>query len=98
MAKTRRDKAKEAELLVANDLAACRDSLGGAKVSVKTPFDRNVVTQFEAMETLLDYGMAHLGLNEGEEHKISHPVVMTEPPANLATSRACKLFFFFCSN
>ena len=48
-------------------------------------------------ETLLDYGFAHLGLNEIATSNISdtnlvgcvpHPIVMTEPPLNPNSSRA----------
>ncbi len=68
---------------------AAAPSLG--RLHLKTPFDRNVVTQMDSMETVLDYGLAHLGLNEGgEAGRVPHPVVITEPPANPSTSRARK--------
>ncbi len=82
---------------------AAAPSLG--RLHLKTPFDRNVVTQMDSMETVLDYGLAHLGLNEGgEAGRVPHPVVITEPPANPSTSRARKFehclaikSFFRCS-
>ena len=52
---------------------------------MKTPFDRQIVTQFESMEILLDHSLAHMGLG-GED--IGHPVVMTEPVANPNPCRA----------
>ena len=62
-------------------------------MNLKTPFDRNVVTQFEHQETLLDYGFAHLGLDS--EGEVNHPVVMTEPLGNPNTCRACKYTEYF---
>jgi actin-related protein 5 len=44
---------------VANDIM----NIEAVRFNLKTPFDRNVVTQFEHQETLLDYGFAHLGID-----------------------------------
>jgi len=44
---------------VANDII----NIEAVRFNLKTPFDRNVVTQFEHQETLLDYGFAHLGID-----------------------------------
>ena len=38
-------------------------NIEAVRFNLKTPFDRNVVTQFEHQETLLDYGFAHLGID-----------------------------------
>ena len=81
LAKTRKEKGKESELLVGNDIS----NIEAVRFNLKTPFDRNVVTQFETQETLLDYGFAHLGLND--ESSIDFPIVMTEP---LANPNACR--------
>ncbi len=92
LAKTRRERrgkaARESELLVGNDLLSSEAASSLGRLNLRTPFDRNVVTQLGAMETLLDYGLAHLGLDEGG--RVAHPIVMTEAPANPSTSRACK--------
>jgi actin-related protein 5 len=68
---------------VANDIP----NLEAVRFNLKTPFDRNIVTQFEHEEVLLDYGFHHLGL---DDQAIGHPIVMSEAPANAASSRACK--------
>ena len=86
MVKTRKEKGKESELHVANDIP----NIEAVRYSLKTPFDRNVVTQFEHEETMLDYGFYHLGIHN--DNKINHSVIMSEPPANPASSRACKSF------
>lgn len=81
LTKTRREKGKPSELLVANDIL----NLEAVRFSLKTPFDRNIVTQFETQETLLDYGFAHLGVEDLQ----THPVVITEALGNPNASRGC---------
>jgi len=81
MVKTRKEKGKESELHVANDIP----NIETVRYSLKTPFDRNIITQFEHEEIMLDYGFHHLGI---EEESINHPLVMTEAPANPKSSRA----------
>ena len=80
MVKTRKEKGKEAELHVANDIP----NLEAVRYSLKTPFDRNIVTQFELEEIMLDYGFHHLGI---EDTSISYPIVMSEAFANPQSSR-----------
>ncbi len=46
-------------LQVGNDII----NIEAVRFNLKTPFDRNVVTQFEHQETMLDYGFAHLGID-----------------------------------
>lgn len=65
---------------VANDIP----NLEAVRYSLKTPFDRNIVTQFELEEIIMDYGFHHLGI---EDSAISYPVVMTEAFANPQSSR-----------
>ncbi len=84
MVKTRKEKGKESELYVANDIP----NIEAVRFNLKTPFDRNVVTQFDHEETCLDYGFYHLGIDSGEA--IAHPILMTEAPANPSASRSCK--------
>ena len=62
------------------------------RYSLKTPFDRNIVTQFEHEEIMLDYGFHHLGI---EEESINHPLVITEALANPKSSRACTYEIMF---
>ena len=56
------------------------------RLNLRTQFDHGVVTHFEAQETLLDYSLTHLGVNTAD--RVRHPVVVSEPLANLNTSRA----------
>jgi actin-related protein 5 len=64
-------------------MSVCETFLG----IIKRFFDRNVVTQFEHEETMLDYGFYHLGINS-EDQKVNHPIVMSEAPANPISSRS----------
>ncbi|KAL3684199.1 hypothetical protein R1sor_002221 [Riccia sorocarpa] len=50
------------------------------RAAVRTPFDGNVVYQYETMESILDYGFERMGI-EGDG-QIDHPVLMTECPCN----------------
>ena len=59
LAKTRREKGKESELLVGNDIV----NIEVVRQALRSPFDRDVVTHFEAQEALLDYGFSHLGID-----------------------------------
>lgn len=46
------------------------------RFQLKTQFDKNVVTHFEAQEQVFDYIFSHLGIdNEGS---VPHPIAMTE--------------------
>ncbi|KAL2636158.1 hypothetical protein R1flu_007637 [Riccia fluitans] len=55
------------------------------RAAVRTPFDGNVVYQYETMESILDYGFERMGI-EGD-NQIDHPVLMTECPCNPAYCR-----------
>ncbi|TRY79138.1 hypothetical protein TCAL_09044 [Tigriopus californicus] len=76
MARTRKEKGKESELWVANDIL----NIEAVRFNLKTPFDRNVVTQYETQEVLLDYAFHHLGIQSAEG--VAHPILMTEPVGN----------------
>ena len=78
LTKTRREKGKDSELLVANDII----NIEAFRFNLKTPFDKNVIVQMEVAETLFDYTFAHLGLNNNGEGGIGHPIVLTEPVGN----------------
>lgn len=59
-----------------------------SRFQLKTQFDKNVVTHFEAQEQVLDYIFSHLGIdNEGS---VPHPIVMTEAFVTPNYSRQCK--------
>ncbi len=81
MVKTRKEKGKDSELHVANDIP----NIEAVRYSLKTPFDRNVITQFEHEETILDYGFHHLGI---EDEAIEYPLIMSEAPACPKSCRA----------
>ena len=81
--RTRKEKGKSGtELLVANDIA----NVEAVRFNLKTPFDRNVVTQGDYQETILDYAFHHLGLS-GDDG-VNRPVVVTEAFANPNSSRS----------
>ncbi|XP_076859117.1 actin-related protein 5 [Brachyhypopomus gauderio] len=61
---------------VGNDIA----HLEPLRWLLKTPFDRNVVVNFEIQELLLDYIFIHLGIET--EGNVQHPLVLTEAPCN----------------
>ncbi|THU66814.1 hypothetical protein C4D60_Mb05t18160 [Musa balbisiana] len=54
------------------------------RTSFRSPFDNNVVYQFEIMEYVLDYGFERLGANL----QVDHPILMTECICNPLSSRS----------
>ncbi|CAO3678210.1 unnamed protein product [Rhizopus stolonifer] len=72
--------------LNANVLAVGMDALAdpAAKSGARSPFDSNVVCDFEKMESILDYIFLVLGINTT---RINHPIVMTETICNPQYSR-----------
>ncbi|OAD08703.1 hypothetical protein MUCCIDRAFT_188150 [Mucor lusitanicus CBS 277.49] len=60
-------------------LAVGMDALAdpAAKSNARSPFDSNIVCDFEKMEHILDYIFVVLGINT---HTVNHPIVLTEPP------------------
>ncbi|XP_050313319.1 actin-related protein 5 isoform X2 [Anthonomus grandis grandis] len=89
IAKPRRERSKKdtielpqtPQLQVGNDIV----NIEAVRFQLKTQFDRNVVTHFEAQEHLLDYAFSHLGINT--ENCVPHPVLCTEALLNPNTSR-----------
>ncbi|XP_026321639.1 actin-related protein 5 [Hyposmocoma kahamanoa] len=79
IARPRKDRCKkDAEppatppIQIGNDII----NIEAVRFQLKTQFDKNVVTHFEAQEQVLDYIFSHLGIdNEGS---VPHPIVMTE--------------------
>ncbi|KAK4871947.1 hypothetical protein RN001_016071 [Aquatica leii] len=69
------------QLQIGNDIT----NIEAVRFQLKTQFDRNVVTHFEAQEHLFDYTFTHLGIDT--ETCVAHPVVITEPFLNPTSSR-----------
>lgn len=74
---------QETEILVANDIV----NIEAVRFQLKSPHDENVVTHFEAQETMLDYVFSHLGINTSQ---VDHPVILTEAFCNPNYSRQCE--------
>lgn len=73
------------QLQIGNDIL----NIEAVRFQLKTQFDRNVVTHFEAQENLLDYTFTHLGVDT--DKCVPHPIVITEAFLNPNSSRQCKL-------
>ncbi|CAG9813223.1 unnamed protein product [Phaedon cochleariae] len=69
------------QLQVGNDIL----NIEAVRFQLKTQFDRNVVTHFEAQEHLFDYTFTHLGIDT--ENSVNHPLFLTEAFLNPNTSR-----------
>ena len=69
------------QLQIGNDIT----NIEAVRFQLKTQFDRNVVTHFEAQEHVFDYTFTHLGIDT--EKCVAHPVVITEPFLNPNSSR-----------
>jgi len=67
---------KENELQIGNGIV----NIEAVRQTMRSPFDRNVITHFEAFETLVDYGLSRLGLDS--EAAINHPLLFTESLGN----------------
>ncbi|XP_066139076.1 actin-related protein 5-like isoform X2 [Euwallacea fornicatus] len=89
IAKPRRERSKKdsmetiqtPQLQVGNDIV----NIEALRFQLKTQFDKNVVTHFEAQEHLFDYMFTHLGINT--ENCVKHPILCTEPVLNPNMSR-----------
>ncbi|XP_053610710.1 actin-related protein 5 isoform X3 [Plodia interpunctella] len=79
IARPRKDRCKkDAEPPVTPPIQIGNDiiNIEAVRFQLKTQFDKNVVTHFEAQEQVCDYIFSHLGIdNEGS---VPHPIVMTE--------------------
>lgn len=76
IARTRGKRGESDYTCIGNDIT----NVEAVRSSLKSQFDRNIVSNFVYQEQILDYGFCHLGL--GNETAIRHPVVMTEPVCN----------------
>lgn len=72
------------QLQVGNDIT----NIEAVRFQLKTQFDRNVVTHFEAQEHLFDYTFHHLGIDT--ENSVDHPILITEAFLNPNISRQCR--------
>ena len=69
LAKTRREKGRESELLVGSDIV----NIEAVRHALKSPYDRDVVTHYETSERLFDHAFTKLGLDsEGRSDCCSH--------------------------
>lgn len=89
LAKPRKERSKKEttevpQLQVGNDIV----NIEAVRFQLKTQFDRNVVTHFEAQERLFDYMFTHIGIDS--ENCVQHPIVITEAFLNPNSSRQCK--------
>ena len=89
LAKTRRDKSKESELLVGSDIT----NIEAVRHALRSPFDKDVVTHYEASEHLLDHSFSHLGIDT--DQSVPHPIFLTETLAqpNLCRQLTSQLMF-----
>jgi actin-related protein 5 len=65
-----------------------------ARGQSKSVFDGNVVSNFDALEMLLDYSFIKLGLEGGPDGGVGHPILITEAVCNPSYSRKSWLFLF----
>ncbi|KAL4719165.1 hypothetical protein ACJJTC_011469, partial [Scirpophaga incertulas] len=83
IARPRKDRSKKdveppvtPPIQIGNDIV----NIEAVRFQLKTQFDKNIVTHFEAQEQVCDYIFSHLGIdNEGY---VPHPIVMTEAFVN----------------
>lgn len=64
-----------------NDIA----NFEAVRFQLKSPFDRDVITQIDTVETIMDYAFSHLGIST--EGRVNHPVVLTEAVCNPLPAR-----------
>ncbi|KOC60709.1 Actin-related protein 5 [Habropoda laboriosa] len=82
IAKPRKERGKkDGEPQVGNDIA----NIEAVRFQLKTQFDRNVVTHFEAQEQIFDYTFTHMGIDT--ESAVNHPIILTEAFLNPNYSR-----------
>ncbi|XP_028168737.1 actin-related protein 5 [Ostrinia furnacalis] len=83
IARPRKDRCKkDAEPPVTPPIQIGNDiiNIEAVRFQLKTQFDKNVVTHFEAQEQVCDYIFSHLGIDS--EGCVPHPIVMTEAFVN----------------
>lgn len=55
------------------------------RFQLKSPFDRDVITQIDTVETIFDHAFTHMGIDT--EGSVEHPVVLSEAICNPVQSR-----------
>jgi actin-related protein 5 len=75
---------------VGNDII----NIEAVRFHLRTQFDRDVVTHFEAQEQVLDHIFTHLGIDIAS--RVDHPIVMTETFLNPSHSRNCMIISVCC--
>lgn len=86
--KWRDRRAQRTYTLVGNDVHV--DAM--ARMNAKSPFDVNLVANFDLLEGVFDYALNKLGVEGGG--KVEHPVVLTEPVSVPEHTRKCTLPIF----
>lgn len=90
IAKPRKERGKkDGEPQVGNDIA----NIEAVRFQLKTQFDRNIVTHFEAQEQIFDYTFTHMGIDT--EGSVDHPIILTEAFLNPNYSRNCKKIIIY---
>ncbi|XP_023329463.1 actin-related protein 5 [Eurytemora carolleeae] len=72
---------KDSVLQIGNSIG----NIEAVRPTIKSPFDRNLVTHLEGFELLFDYGISRLGVDT--DGSVDHPVCITECPANTNFTR-----------
>eukprot|EP00057_Strongylocentrotus_purpuratus_P007614 XP_011662088.1 PREDICTED: actin-related protein 5 [Strongylocentrotus purpuratus] len=67
---------KDSDAQIGNDIP----NVETVRWLLKTQFDRDVVTHYDAQEQILDHAFQRLGIDS--EGAVKHPIVMTETPCN----------------
>ena len=75
---------KDSEAQIGNDIP----NVETVRWLLKTQFDRDVVTHYDAQEQILDHAFQRLGIDS--EGAINHPIVMTETACNPTLCRQSK--------
>ncbi|XP_064546377.1 actin-related protein 5 [Drosophila montana] len=75
-AATAEDLKASAEIQIGNDIT----NIEAVRAHLKSPFERNVITNWNHQEQIFDYIFSKMGF-DGEE-SIAHPIVLTEALAN----------------
>ncbi|XP_014206962.1 actin-related protein 5 [Copidosoma floridanum] len=77
IAKPRKERGKkDGDIQVGNDIT----NIEAMRFQLKTQFDKNVVTHYEAQEHVYDYIFSHLSIDT--EGCVNHPIILTEALLN----------------
>lgn len=59
-----------------------------SRLQMRSPFDGDIVSNFETQETLLDFAFQKMSLGESKERGVPHPVLITETLCNPSYCRS----------